>query len=262
MGHLVKQFPWGTVDLDFLRGHVFVREDWRYADWRLDTEKHGDLPSPGAWTHSEKVAFHNSVDQLIWAFWSLRAEFRIEPRPQPGAFARRFVDQFLRKPLTLSFDVRRVHSRAHWSVFVTKYNPDIKEKPRAEVDVPQRRIFLTTFDTVPLTASRQTPDAIAGPRKGESDPEFRTRIAPARSAEKKLVTSRIGEKRFRVAPHEFGHTLGSVDEYNPNSRFYDDLHSVMNVGRRVRPRHLELVRSALHELVPGCSFIAVTTGEV
>jgi hypothetical protein len=30
MSHLVRNEPWGVTDMDLGKGHVFVRQDWRY----------------------------------------------------------------------------------------------------------------------------------------------------------------------------------------------------------------------------------------
>jgi hypothetical protein len=193
----------------------------------------------------------------------MRARFLVSQRGSSGGtLARQLVRTFSTKPLTLSFDVRRVESRAHWTVAVTKYDPRIKRKPRAEVDIAQRRIFLTSFDTVPVTASRLTPEQAAGRRPGESDDAFEKRITPAKNAERDFVVSQLGEKRFRVAPHEFGHTLGRLDEYKPDSPDYADINSLLNVGRHLRPRHLQLVAAGLESMVPGCKFVAITSGTV
>lgn len=67
---------------------------------------------------------------------------------------------------------------------------------------------------------------------------------------------------FYVAPHEFGHALGygysrgDGEEYKPENRYYDDLKSVMNIGRQVRPRHVRLIAETLAKMVPGVQFTA------
>jgi hypothetical protein len=40
MSHLVSEQEWAVIDLDLDRGHVRVREDWRYDHW--------DVSSPNA----------------------------------------------------------------------------------------------------------------------------------------------------------------------------------------------------------------------
>lgn len=47
------------------------------------------------------------------------------------------------------------------------------------------------------------------------------------------------------------------DEYNKSSPFYADPHSLMNIGRQMRPRHVELIATTLNEMVPGCQFTAI-----
>src|SRR4051812_44590052 len=121
MSHLVGEHDWFVLDLDPERGHVFVREDWRYDHWLLDTDR--TLPVT-AWTHKEKVAFHNAVDRLVWGFWSMRATFRVELRAgKSDDISRKLAERLATRTLTSSFDVRRVHGPAHWRVRVTKVNP-------------------------------------------------------------------------------------------------------------------------------------------
>ena len=63
--------------------------------------------------------------------------------------------------------------------------------------------------------------------------------------------------------HEFGHAIGyanprgHIDEYLPTSSYYSDVHSIMNIGRRVRPRHLSLITETLAKIVPACKFQAM-----
>jgi len=42
----------------------------------------------------------------------------------------------------------------------------------------------------------------------------------------------------------------------PGHPFFNDLQSIMNVGRTVRPRHLRLILETLAKMVPGCRFTA------
>lgn len=127
--------------------------------------------------------------------------------------------------MTLSFDVRRVQTKAQWTAVVTKVDPDVKPKPRAHVWFAQRRLELYSTDVVSVHASRSETDTVRRPH-------------------------------FFVAPHEFGHTLGCGDDYLSN-RYFGDVASIMNIGRVVRPRHLALVTETLHKMVPGCKFVAV-----
>jgi hypothetical protein len=221
MGHLVRNEPWGIVDIDLGQGAVFVRQDWRYQ-WRA-------APGQQSWTQDETTAYHNAVDQLIWAAWSLRARLvprRVDHTPSftPAAdLAARFGG----RGLQLSFDVRRsVSADAHWNATVIKVDRNKHPLPRSQVWFQQRRLELHSIDVVPLHASRYEGDPMRRPN-------------------------------FRVAPHEFGHTLGHGDERNGTNRHHRDVASIMNIGRQVRPRHLALVVDTLARMVPGCKFVAV-----
>jgi hypothetical protein len=60
---------------------------------------------------------------------------------------------------------------------------------------------------------------------------------------------------FSVHGHEFGHTLGREDEYDPDKPAFDDTESIMNVGRHLRSRHLKLICQTLGAMIPGCMFV-------
>src|SRR4051812_47689490 len=125
MTHITNREPWGTVDVDGQRGHVFVREDWRYV-WATQ-----GVAQP--WTLDEQTGYHQAVDHLVWAHWSLRA--RIWPSAVSGSNGaiRAFVKDFGSSGLTLSFDVRRVQTDAQWTAVVTKVDPNVRPIPRPKV---------------------------------------------------------------------------------------------------------------------------------
>jgi hypothetical protein len=230
MSHLVSEQDWGVVDLDVDRRHVLVREDWRYDHWRLDTNP--KLPVT-PWTHKEKLNYHNAVDRLIWGFWSMRAKFKVEISARNAtAGPTKVAVKLANTSLTSSFDVRRVHGPAHWTVTVTKVSPDNHPKPRAKAEIANRHLNLFSTDVIPVTAAH-----------GNTPEDMNTAIAI------------VGKDRFRVAPHEFAHTIGYYsDEYKPTSPFFMDYHSLLNIGREMRPRHLALIVATLESLVPACRF--------
>src|SRR6187200_3615730 len=105
MGHVVKELPWCTIDIDTTAGFVFLQERWKY-EWLLT----GDL---AAWTYTEKKTFHDSADRAIWRAWSYRAKLGVEGT---SAFARRFLG----KGIPINLDVKWVLKNEHWNVKVYK----------------------------------------------------------------------------------------------------------------------------------------------
>jgi hypothetical protein len=61
---------------------------------------------------------------------------------------------------------------------------------------------------------------------------------------------------FLSGPHEFGHSIQSPDEYNAGSPNLSDTSSIMNVGRQVRPRHLQQILTTLNTMMPNVVFAA------
>ena len=227
MPHITSRETWGTVDVDLQKGHILVREDWRY-EWA----SRGEVP---ARTSDEKDSYHRSVDHLGWAFWSFRARIQVGATGTPGTGApENLVSKFGRTGLTLSFDIRRVKNQAQWNAIVTKVDPNIHPHPRAKVWFEAKRLQLFSTDILPHVAQRFGGDPQARPD-------------------------------FSVTGHEFGHTLGYVyargsgEEREANHKYFRDTASIMNIGRAVRPRHLALITETLARMVPGCRFNAIVT---
>jgi hypothetical protein len=227
VAHLTREDPWGTTDLDLVHGHVFVRQDWRY-EW---------LTSAGAppWTASEKVAYHHAVDHLVWAYWSFRARIHVSASGRHGSsMAQDVIARFQARGLTLSFDVRAVDGPAQWRAVVTKVDPRARPLPTASVWFEARKLELFSIDVFPHDASRFRGDRVKRPN-------------------------------FSVTAHEFGHTLGYVygrgdgEEHDRGHPFFEDVQSIMNVGRTVRPRHLRLTLETLEKMIPGCRFTATVS---
>lgn len=140
--------PWGVTDLDTSKGHVLIRQDWRY-DWN-------SRGATAPWTPEEQRAYHHSVDHLIWAYWSFWARIMVvsTSRGSRRSVAEELVSRFPHVGLTLSFDIRKVSGPFHWRAKVTKVDPKIKPLPRAEVRFQTRELQLYNIDTMPHRASR------------------------------------------------------------------------------------------------------------
>lgn len=147
MSHIVSREPWATVDINVAENRVFVREDWRYIWVTARDQPH--------WTQDEQHNFHHLVDQSIWSLWSSRALIRVRPmsplRPSPSG---RLREQMMERPLTVTFDVRRVLTGQHWLVLVTRVDPETKPKPQAQVDFVSKSIKLFSTDLLITRAKR------------------------------------------------------------------------------------------------------------
>ena len=212
------------TDLDLDKGHVFVRQDWRYH-WV-------DNPALPPWTHDEQFDFHRRLDRVIWTHWSLRARLQVRAAQKQAQHAQKsndLVTRFGSQGLTLSFDVRSVVGPAHWRASVLKVDSDQRPFPRSQTDFARRTLELHSIDVEPHFASRTKHD----PRK---------------------------QSNVFVAAHEFGHAIGyanpcgHLDEYFPKSPFLEDVHSIMNIGRHIRARHLSLITETLEKMVHGTKF--------
>jgi hypothetical protein len=219
MAHLLRHEPWGVVDLDIARAHVFVREDWHYI-WSAPS----GVPK---WTPDEQHAFHQAVDHAVWKLWCLRARIFVRSSSyQKYGRTDEIKWKLVGKPLTLSFDVRAVSGNGHWNVQVGKLDPRLEVKPHAQVLNEDQLIKFTSNDLLVDKAKRFLGDR---PHPG-----------------------------FSIPAHEFGHTMGPPgwrgDEYIPESPYFKDEGSIMNVGTKLRARHLVFICNALRALIPGCSF--------
>lgn len=208
--------------------HIVSRQTWGVID--IDTtlgrilvqqywHYHWVLydPSVRPWSDAEKHRFHTTLDRQIWSTWSQRLRLRVDGT---GPFAKRFA----RAGVAINFDIRRVHAAGHWHVTVRKMPPGSNRTTYlSNVQFDARRIDLDTMDLATAPASN------------------------ARGA---------SAANFLTGPHLFGHTLALRDEHDTGNPHLADTESIMNIGRALRPRHLELVLGALNSMLPGTRFAA------
>lgn len=174
-------------------------------------------PAVPPWTLREKRNFHNTLDRQIWGAWSNRVRLTVTGA---SSFARRFAG----RGVPINFDIRWVLNNGNWNVTVRKMpagsNPTTFI---SNVNFNTRRIELDTADLSSYNAANA-----AGASTG----------------------------RFYAGPHEFGHALHAHDEYNAGSPNLADTNSIMNVGRQIRPRHLQEVVALLNTMIPDTTFAA------
>ena len=165
------------------------------------------------------------------------------------------LKRFSHRRLTLSFDIKKVPRHTQWAVQVDKVDPKkddpkINPKshgwPRPECWFHLRKMQLYDMSVDARGASR-LPTAADTARAKATGIKWRD---PLR------------QERFYAAPHEFGHALGysnyydKADEYEPDNADYEDVESIMNIGRRLRTRHFFLLMDTLGQMVPSCTFTA------
>lgn len=133
---------------------------------------------------------------------------------------------FPSRRVPVNFDIRwRTHLPANWTVLAWKVPPgSTPTNPiRSSVDWDNYIINLSSSDTG---------ESDAGNDGGQST------------------------KKFVTAPHEFGHTMRLPDEYNAGAPHLFDDHSIMNIGRIVKGRHLIELTKTLNKMLPGVRFTA------
>lgn len=152
MSHVVREVPWGTIDIVVDEGRIFFQQRWLY-NW---------IPEPGGspWTLAEKRRFHNAVDNQIWKFWSNRVRFKTSGKAD---FARRHAS------VPINFDVRWVLAKQHWKVNVRKLPAGATPTTFiSNVDRPVREINLDSADLasyVPSNAAGKSHKFFAVPHE-------------------------------------------------------------------------------------------------
>jgi hypothetical protein len=218
MAHVVREKPWGVIDLDTKTGSIFFQQRWRYV-WNND-------PATTAWTYQEKVKFHNTLDKQIWSIWSYRVRFSISGKAD---LCKRF------KTIPINFDVKWVLKNEHYEVDALKLPAGGKRT--STVNFSTRKIKLDSEDLAPHGVCND-PLVIDVP------------LLP------KMELFKQCKSNFLTVPHEFGHAVAdhNDDEYKPGDPNYFDLESLLNIGRKVRGRHLQNILDELNTMVTDCVF--------
>lgn len=206
-------------------GHVVSNQPWGVLD--IDTNEgrvffQQDwfytcqmLAGTSAWTYPQKHHFHTTLDKQIWGRWSMRVRLHVIGNSP-------FAKSFMARGVPINFDVRWALKPGHWSgnAFKVPAGSSVNVY-RSNVIFGARVINLYSIALTPYTA---------GNAALKSNPGFLT------------------------VPHEFGHAIGAPDEYNADSANLGDTSSIMNIGKSLRDRHLNLIITTLNGMIPGTTF--------
>jgi hypothetical protein len=208
--------------------HIVSRQPWGVIDldttagrvfFQQDWHYTWTLFTPAlpAWRQAEKRAFHNTLDRQIWGTWSNRVRLRVSGTSD-------FAKKFAAAGVPINFDIHWVSGVSHWNVTVRKMPAGSDPTTFiSNVSFATRTINLDTADLDPYAAANA-----AGQSTG----------------------------KFYAGPHEFGHAIDAGDEYNAGSPDLADTSSIMNVGRFIRPRHLQRIVDTLNTMIPNTTFAA------
>lgn len=215
MAYIDARPGWADISLNLETGHVFVQENWHYT-WKADA-------GATAWSLAEKRKFHALVDRQIWSVWSSgRFHLRVKG-------AGKFVKRFPVHLPTTEFDIRWVLKGGHWEVTARKMAPGAvaTRADDSEVVFAKREIHLNARDFAPHQSVQNS--------AGKTSDDFET------------------------GAHEFGHTNATTadnvhDEYGAGNANLGDTDSIMNIGKKVRARHLAGLLESLNKMMPGVTF--------
>jgi len=220
----------------FLLNIRYIKKELRWCDLRIDTREgkitvlqkwdYKWLTAHGVsgWTPGIKEKFHKLVKSSIMRVWS-NINLKLE-----GSSS--LCEQFDKKGMFLEFDIRRVSKDCHWSVKVTRLKKSTKFQT-SRVLWKERIILLDTKD--------------------------------ANLTNKKNNYTGLKGKQTPVA-HEFAHTIGNSyrfnngDEYSFKSPHLQDTNSILNVGDKVRERHLDKIIKELNSMVSDTKFSVKSIG--
>jgi hypothetical protein len=167
-----------------------------------------------AWTLKEKQEFHREVDKQIWASWSNKVKLSVTGTSD-------FAKKFAGVKLPMNLDVRWVLKDEQWNVEAIK-NP-ASEMPHNTVTWSTRKIVLHTSKLKAYNACNN-------------------------------ATPKVCSVGFRSVPHEFGHALGSDDEYVATSAHLADSTSILNIGKELRERHFTTMLAEMNKMIPDTTF--------
>jgi hypothetical protein len=140
MSHIVRELPWGIVDIVVNEGRIFYQERWQYQ-WEV-------TPGEPAWTIHEKRGFHHALDNQIWQRWSNRVRFSTAGK---SPFARAHPS------VPINFDVRWVLTKPHWKIAVRKLPAG--STPTTYVSNVDRANMQINLDSADLPSYRPANDA-------------------------------------------------------------------------------------------------------
>jgi hypothetical protein len=204
MGHVVRELPWCTIDIDTGAGSVFFRQRWRYR-W---TVARGLRP----WTYHEQFQFHGRVDRVIWREWSdNRVAFAVSGTSD---FARRFQ----RAEVPINFDVLWASSDEHWNVTVQKIAQGLWAESSVNWQTHEIKLDTNDLDPFPRGSFKQIPivhefghaigySRMNNPAWGD---EYRTTSTDS------ISRMHVGNA---MRPHFFGQILIELDAMIPDTRF-------------------------------------------
>ena len=132
MGHVTRETPWCTIDLNTTTGQILLQQRWQY---------HWMPEGFGPWILAEKRNFHSRSDRIIWAVWSNRARLTVSGSSD---VARRLAG----RSAPVNLDVRWTLANPHWNVFVHKVAAGVQYP--SEVFWNVRRINLGSRDFAPV----------------------------------------------------------------------------------------------------------------
>ncbi|MBI9060199.1 MAG: hypothetical protein JEZ01_20695 [Labilibaculum sp.] len=170
------------------------------------------------WTYMEKKEFHHKCDKQIWGIWGNYYDLE--------AFGDSdFVKRNKNKLFHVNFDIEWVKSNQHWTVDAKKVNDP--NAPFSRMCWAERKIWLTQQDYKKINIVRS-----------------------------------YGAFDHVTVAHEFGHSIGNVpdfqnmhwDEYREESKYYYDKTSMMNLGMKLRYRHLDYVLAVLNMMILDTEF--------
>jgi len=192
-------------------GTILVQLKWKYS-WA--TSK-----GTKRWTFTEKAAFHQAADKLIWQIWSDKITLNVGGSSE-------LAKKYKSKGLKVNFDIRWVISGAHWDVSVTKI--PVGKFKGSSVNWNKREATLDTEDINPVVRKNA----------GKSHTQY-------------PVAHEFGHA---VGNSIFASSKMHGDEYKQSSSYFSDKSSIMNIGSQIRKRHIDYILSQLNGMIPNTVF--------
>lgn len=229
---------YGTIYVSIESGDIHFVQRWRYR-FQVEEILHPAPRKADPWTDDEERDFHTTAAALIWKFWnsspllprggdpSLFQIIDLLNADRPVISARvsgtgDFAKKFASKSLPIDFDIALSVTNPHYSVTVRKMIGD--RFVHSFVNYGTRSISFVKTAVEKRGAQQDGRD-------------------PAATSD------------FISVPHEFGHAIGyQTDEYQAYAAKHRDVKSLMNIGREIRPRHLEFIRTHLAQMFAGSRF--------